>query len=235
MPDAVEIPGRFNGPLHSGNGGYTAGLLAGLVGGGDVAEVNLRSPVPLDRALDVVREDRSLRVLDGEALVADAHPVATVDAEVPEPVSVAEARAATQRYRGLSDGQFSHCFVCGRARDDALGVFAGQVDDRELVATPWTPPVWTADDSGAVRPEFVWAVLDCPTYFALYLGRELETGFLVRMSARTEAPVVAGEEQVVIAWPIERDGRKLHAGSAVLSAAGETLAIARALMIETSA
>ena len=38
----------------------------------------------------------------------------------------------------------------------------------------------------------------------------------------------------MIAWPIERDGRKLPAGSAVLSAAGETLAIARALMIEAA-
>jgi len=36
----------------------------------------------------------------------------------------------------------------------------------------------------------------------------------------------------VIAWPIEVDGRKHHAGSAVLSPAGEPLAIARALLIE---
>ena len=37
---------------------------------------------------------------------------------------------------------------------------------------------------------------------------------------------------VVIAWPLEVDGRKRRAGSAVLSADGETLAVARALMIE---
>lgn len=55
---------------------------------------------------------------------------------------------------------------------------------------------------------------------------------LARLTARIDAPIVAGEEHVVIAWPIEVDGRKHHAGSAVLSPAGEPLAIARALLIE---
>ena len=41
----------------------------------------------------------------------------------------------------------------------------------------------------------------------------------------------AGEEHVVMAWPIERDGRKHHAGAAVLSADGDVLAVARALLI----
>ncbi|MGA8219242.1 MAG: hypothetical protein WB771_11805 [Solirubrobacterales bacterium] len=36
----------------------------------------------------------------------------------------------------------------------------------------------------------------------------------------------------MIAWPIGADGRKRHAGSAVLSADGEYLAVARALLIE---
>ncbi len=46
VPDSLSIPARFNGPLDSGNGGYCAGLVAGLVEG--PAEVNLRRPVPLD-------------------------------------------------------------------------------------------------------------------------------------------------------------------------------------------
>ena len=36
----------------------------------------------------------------------------------------------------------------------------------------------------------------------------------------------------MIAWPISADGRKHQAGAAVLSADGEVLAAARALMIE---
>jgi hypothetical protein len=83
-----------------------------------------------------------------------------------------------------------------------------------------------------VLPEFLWAVMDCPTYFAVYPGDELPMSFLGRMSARVDGPVAAGEEHVVMAWPLETDGRKRHAGAAVLSADGEPLAVAHALMIE---
>ena len=110
-------------------------------------------------------------------------------------------------------------------------MFAGAVEGRDLVASPWTPPDWTADDAGRALPEFVWAVMDCPTYFAIYReGRPLS--FLGRMTARIDAPVIAGDEHVVIAWPISADGRKHQAGSAVLSADGDVLATARVLMIE---
>ena len=173
-----------------------------------------------------------MRVLDGEALVVEARSAPELDVEVPAPVSPHEAHLAAARYRGLSDGLFSRCFVCGRARKDAFGVFAGAVDGRQLVASPWTPPSWTADPAGRVLPEFVWAVLDCPTYFALYTNGELPMSVLARLTARIDAPVVAGEEHVVIAWPIETDGRKRHAGSAVLSPDGEALAVAHALLIE---
>jgi hypothetical protein len=231
MPDSLSVPSRFNGPLESGNGGYCAGLAAGFLEG--PAEVTLRRPVPLDTPLDVVREkDGSLRVLDGEELVIEALAVPEFEPEVPEPVSPDEARLAAARYRGRSDGLFSHCFVCGRAREDAFGVFAGQVDGRQVVASPWTPPSWAADADGHVLPEFVWAVLDCPTYFAIYMNEELPVSVLARLTARIDAPVVAGTEHVVIAWPLEADGRKRHAGSAVLSPDGEALAVARALLIE---
>src|SRR4029450_365875 len=111
--------------------------------------------------------DDALRVLDGATLVAEACAAPGLAVDVPEPVSPEEARRAAEHYRGLPDGPFSRCFVCGRAREDALGVFAGEVEGRQLVASPWTPPSWTADTAGRVLPEFVWAVLDCPTYFAL--------------------------------------------------------------------
>ena len=223
MSESFSIPRRFNGPLESGNGGYCSGVAASFLEG--PAEVSLRRPVPLDTPLDVVREDdSSLRVLDGEALVLEASSTPEFEVEVPAPVSPHEARLAAARYRGRSDGVFSRCFVCGRAREDAFGVFAGAVEDRQLVASPWTPPAWTADTAGRVLPEFIWAVLDCPTYFALYMEGELPMSVLARLTARIDAPVVTGEEHVVLAWPIETDGRKRHAGSAVLSPDGEALA-----------
>ena len=75
----------------------------------------------------------------------------------------------------------------------------------------------------------------CPTYFATYMDQELAMGVLARLAARTDGPVVAGEVPIVIAWPIGSDGRKRHAGSAVLSRDGEVLAVARALLIEPRA
>jgi hypothetical protein len=231
MPDSISIASRFNGPLQSGNGGYSAGVIASHVG--EAAEVSLRRPIPLDARLDVVRKaDGSARVLDGQTLVAEARSVPRFELEVPAPVSLHEAGLATARYRGLSHGMFSRCFVCGRGREDAFGVFAGAVDGRGVVASPWTPPSWTADGDGRVRPEFTWAVLDCPTYFALYQDGELPLSVLARITARIDGPIVAGEEHVVIAWPIETNGRKHHAGSAVLTTDGNLLAVARALLIE---
>jgi len=232
MGDTVAVPGRFNGPLESGNGGYSAGAIAAFVEG-DVVEVSLRSPVPLDSPLRVSHGGDALQVLDGETLVAEARPVDDLGIELPEPVDLEAARAASGRYRGLRGGPFSRCFVCGLDREDALGVFAGEVEGREMVASPWTPPAWAAEENGEVRPEIVWGVLDCPTYFAAYLRRDpLPVSFLVRQATRIEAPVRIGEEHVVVAWPLGADGRKHEAASAVLSADGEPLAIARALLVE---
>jgi hypothetical protein len=227
----VSIAARFNGPQRSGNGGYAAGALAAFVG--EPAEVSLRSPVPLDTELQVVsEEDGSMRMLDGETLVCEGRAAEALDLDVPEPVSVDEAREAMSRYRGLIDGEFCRCFVCGRARADSFEVFAGRVDGRELVASTWTPPAWAEADEGRVRTELIWAVLDCPTYFASHMEGELSAAMLARMTAEVVAPVATGVEHVVIGWPIEIDGRKHHAGSALFSADGKLLASARALMIE---
>jgi hypothetical protein len=230
VTETLVVPSRFNGPLESGNGGYSAGAIATYLGG--TAAVRLRRPVPLDTTLEISVEAGAARVLDGEELIAEAERADDFDLEPPESITLDAAQQASTRYRGLSDGQFSHCFVCGLAREDGFQVFAGEVEGRDLVASPWTPPEWTADEKGQVKPEFVWSVLDCPTYFATYLGEDLLTSFLAQMTARIDSRVAVGEEHVVIAWAIDVDGRKRIAGSAVLSADGDVLAVAKALLIE---
>ena len=213
MAETLSVPRRFNGPLQSGHGGYCSAVIAELVE--SPAEVTLRSPVPLDATLEVRREDGAVRVLDGEMLIAEGVSAPELDLEVPDAVSLDEARAARERYRGSTEGLFSHCFVCGPSARGRPWVFAGTVSGRELVASPWTPPEWTADEAGRVLPEFVWAVMDCPTYFAVYRDGELPMSFLGRMAARIDAPVASGEEHVVMSWPISVDGRKRLAGAAV--------------------
>jgi hypothetical protein len=152
------VPGRYNGPPGSANGGYMCGLVAGVLGG--VAEVTLRLPPPLDRELEVVREDGRVEIRDGEAVVAEAEGVA-LDVEVPPAVSVEEAAAASRRYAGFVHHAYNTCFVCGPGREDGLRVYAGPVEGRPgLVASPWTP-------GEEPRPELVWAALDCPSGWAV--------------------------------------------------------------------
>lgn len=231
LPETLSIPSRFNGPLDSGNGGYCSGLAARHIDG--PAQVTLRRPVPLDTPLPLHRDPNgSVRVLDGDALVLEARPAPDFELDVPAPVDPHRAHEATSRYRGAPDNLFRRCFVCSSIRDDSFGVHAGSVDGRPLVASPWTPPAWAADSTGRVLPEFMWAVLDCPTYFAAHMDTDLSPSVLARFTGRVDGPATAGEEHVVIAWPLDADGRKRHAASALLSADGTTLAVARALMIE---
>jgi hypothetical protein len=226
----ISVASRFNGPTESGNGGYTAGLLAAEVEG--PAAVSLRSPVPLDRPLELVREDGAVRALDGETMIAEAEPAEALALEVPAAVSIAQAHAAERLYAAPHESPFSQCFVCGPARADCMEVFAGAVEGREgLVATTWTPPAWSAGPGGEVRPEFVWAALDCPTYFAVY-GGELVLGFLVRQQVELRAPVAAETEHVIVSWPLAVEGRKRRAGAAVLAAGGDVLALGEALLVE---
>jgi hypothetical protein len=98
---------------------------------------------------------------------------------------------AKNSFAAPADGVIDHCFVCGRARDDGFCVFPGPVAGTDLVASPWTPPTWAADEDGLVRPEFVWAALDCPGYFALH-GADLELAFLARQQTEVLTPLRAG-------------------------------------------
>ena len=218
----VTIDARFNGPPGSANGGYTCGLLAELAG--EPVEVTLRRPPPLAQPLDVVARDGSLRLLDADAVVAEAVP-RDVALAAPEPVDADEAERAAGRYPGFERHAFPTCFVCGpqRAEGDGLRIFAGPVPGRDAFAAPWIAP----DD---VSPRLVWAALDCPGAIAVGFPDRGET-LLGRLAARVDRVPERGERCVVVAWPLGEDGRKLYAGTALFSGAGELLALARATWI----
>ena len=85
-----------------------------------------------------------------------------------------------------------------------------------------------------MRPEFVWAALDCPGAFAVELvGRG--TRVLGRLAVRIDERPRAGEEHVVIGWPLGGEGRRQEAGTALLDADGRLLAVGRAVWIEPRA
>ncbi len=85
-----------------------------------------------------------------------------------------------------------------------------------------------------VRPEVVWAALDCPSGIAAAeaAGLARDTAILLgRMTASLAVLPAAGAQCRVIAWPGGRDGRKLTAGSALLGPGGEVLAAARTVWL----
>lgn len=218
----VVFDRRYRGPLTSANGGYACGRLAAFVDAPEV-EVTLRLPPPLGRSLEVRLEGGSALLLDGAALVAEAHP-AGLALEVPPPVSLDEARAGRDRHVRIGEPIFAECFVCGtRDEEDGLGVYVGAVPGREPVhAAPVTFPESSS--------EVVWAAIDCPGAYAVGMeGRG--SVVLGRMTARVDRIPAAGETCVAAAWPLGEDGRKLFAGTALFGEGGELLARARQVWI----
>jgi hypothetical protein len=219
------IPRRYNGPRESANGGYTGGLVAALLGG--EAEVTLRRPPPLDTELEVALEldGTAVELRHDDAVVAQGR-VIEFELDVPQPVSLPEASEASMGYAGFAHHAYPTCFACGPEREDGLRVFAGPVQGRELVATPWTPP----ED---VAPEVVWAALDCPSGWAVD-DFQREGVLLGRMAARVVRLPRSGEPHVVAGWPVAYAGRKRYAGSALWTADGDVLAYARSTWIVPS-
>jgi hypothetical protein len=225
VAETLVIPRRFNGPPGSANGGYTCGLVAGLLGE-PVAEVTLRSPPPLETALGVERDAGGVRVTDGDVLVAEARG-AELKLEAPEPVSVEEAEAASRagEEHWSADHPFRTCVVCGpdRVPGDGYRLFPGELSDG-LFASVWTPE--------STAPEQTWAALDCPTSAPVANFGQGPAMVLARLTARLEAPVEPGRRHVVLSWPVGVDGRKRHAGAALYGQTGALLAVSRALWIE---
>lgn len=237
MPEAltaaVTIPARFNGPPGSANGGYTCGLVAELVGA-EVVTASLRAPPPLGRPLSVTRDGARVELSDGDAVVAEGAPDELL-LDVPAAISPDEAAAALAagRERWCAHHPFPTCFTCGPEREpnDGLRVFPGALRDG-MYAADWTPDESLGDGSGQVRPECVWAALDCPTYAPVANPAHRPPMVLARLTARLGCSVNVGERHALLSWPLEVDGRKRHAACALFDPDGRLLCASRALWIE---
>jgi hypothetical protein len=227
--ELVVIGRRFNGPPRSAHGGYCSGLLARRIRG--AAEVTLRAPPPLGRPLLLIRgETGDVELRDGDGLVAVARP-AELELDLPPAPTPERAAAATVRFAWGMEHPLPTCFACGidRAPGDGLRIFSGPTEATPAYAAPWRPARGLADRDGRVRPEFVWAALDCPSA-APFLGLDGAAGMLLgRLTARVVEPVAPRQPHVLGAWELGRDGRRLHSAAALWSAAGRLKAYARAL------
>ena len=213
---SLVVPHRFRGPANSGNGGWTAGSYAELLGEvGVTVEVTLKQPPPLDSPIEVTVEPGRVT-----SAVADARIVEAVTDPVPA-VAVAAARAAEASYPGWQSHPFPTCFSCGTGRDDGLRIFPGFVADGTVAAT-WTPT--------EVTVPITWAALDCSGAWAADISeRALVLG---RMTAQVDALPEIGRPYVVVGRHLSNDGRKVHTAVSLYDDAGHLLAHARQVWIE---
>ncbi len=229
----VVIDRRFNGPPGSGNGGYTCGVVANLLGEGP-AEVVLRAPPPLDRPLDVREAPGKVTLYDGETLIAEGRELERLELEVRGVLDPESGESARANYPWFDDHPFPTCFVCGprRPAHDGLEIFTGRFEDSELYASTWTPAAEYADGDGWVRSEIVWAALDCPTGLVALTSAEPTVGVLGTLAVSIDAPVAAGEQHTVTSWSFGIDGRKRPAAAVISGPDGKVKARSRALWIE---
>lgn len=228
----ITIPRRYCGPPESANGGWASGVVAERVRTSSerpVVSVRLASPPPLDRRLSLAAEPPAsdvdeVRLLDGDHLVATATAAPAFADDVAAAPTLAQARAAEQRYEGLVEHPFPTCFVCGTARDpaDALCLRPGPLDD----GTGRYAASWVPHDVGM---PLVWAALDCPGgWSAGIAGRPMVLG---TMAAHVLGPPVEGEPHVVVAWQRGSTGRRHLSGTALLGPDGALLARAEATWV----
>jgi len=230
----IVIDRQFRGPPNSGNGGYVCGVLARGLEGSVTAMI--RAPVPLDTPLAFEVDNTGNRLVgDGNLLIGQGAPARDPIADPPVIPTIAEARAASAGYYGHANRVHPPCFTCSNEREDGDGlrIFPGQLEGaaRGVLACTWTPHQSFADTSGAIEAEVVWAALDCPGFFA-WIEKEGRHGALLgTMTAEILSMPRAGEEYVVAAWPILRDGRKEMSGVALIDAGGRVIARAHQVWI----
>lgn len=230
---SITVLPRYCGQDNSGNGGYVAGLLASHIEG--PARVRLMNPPPLETPLAISGGDGIWEMRDGEHSVAAASAVHALQAP-PEPPGLFEAEAARLDYTTLEQHPCPQCFVCGPEREpgDGLQVFVGPVEGRDLYACNWQPRRDLLDVMGFIEPEFVWAVMECPGFFALGETNG-ELRLLGEMSGVIVQDVPGDRELIVYAWNRGSEGRKYFAGTAIADDSGRVYAQSEQTWIKLAA
>ena len=214
------VPSRFCGPPASGNGGWTAGALAGQLGL-EAVRVSLRMPPPLDTVMPVTVDGTVAAAPHEGAVVAQAEPGTR-----PRPVPAVPAEVArSTTFPDDVPHPFPTCFVCGPARavGDGLRILPGPLEDGRW-ATVWTP----AEDHATVP--VAWAAVDCVGGWAGGFGGR--TMVLAGMTATVDLLPGPGTEHLVVGELRRREGRKAWTAASLYSPEGVLAATAEHLWIE---
>jgi len=233
MNETLFVSKRFAGPPGMGNGGYVCGLMAGFFD--DAAQITLRRPVMLDTPLHLERPfPNTIHLCHDRQLIAEATPD-NLELELPHPPHIADILAAQKQIDYGRSHPFPHCFVCGpeRVPGDGLCIFPVPLPGQNMVAALWEPDKSLANGNDRIRPEYLWAALDCPGGIAAVADRPRPI-VLGRLSGRVFPGICAGERCVVVGWRLGGNGRKHVVGTALFTESGERLGYARATWIELS-
>jgi len=219
----------------------------------------LRAPIPLDAGMSVhhheaagqpsvtieIDADNTGETTGTRILIAEAR-LQPFNLDIPAPPNFQQALAVRHLAIPLQQRQDSPmpgslglhpiCFCCGAGHSTGLQVYAAPLGGQVAaplggqVAAAWQTRTEWGDADGQLPARFLWTALDCPGQLAYFHAGQL-TGLLGRMTASVHAKVQAGEPLVVTAWPINVDGKKHFAGSAIFNRQGELVAQAIAVWI----
>lgn len=233
----VTIDAQFHGPPGSGNGGYTCGLAATQLTEGP-ATVRLHRPPPLGVPLEVRRSEHRVELVESGQVVAAAQPWAGPDerAQAPTADQVDAAIATFDLADYDAHHPFPTCFTCGTRRDegDGLRLFPAAIASTSAVVWRWRADADLGDEAGLVRPEVMWAALDCPGGMAwMHGGDRSEPGPLVlgQLAVAIFRRPSVGEELIVSGWQDGAVDRRRRAGTAAWTADGELIAQGEATWI----
>lgn len=224
------IDRRFEGPTNITLGSHISGILFDEFTC-DTIEVSMQNPTPMGRALvlDTTDPDRVV-MYDGDTVLNIARP-ATLDLDLPGPLSRAQVRQATNQ--GI-EIDFPNCFGCGVARSaaDGLHLRSGIVEGQNLVAFEWVPnPTAVGVDAGQDIPKrMLVSALECPIARATSIGGMKaadELAVLGRMTTRLDGRPKAGESCYFVGWTVERVGRRIEIAGALRGWDGAVFAMSR--------
>ncbi|HBN26104.1 MAG TPA: hypothetical protein DD405_01380 [Desulfobacteraceae bacterium] len=229
MNKRIIIDHKYCGYKHIGNGGYVCGVVAGHIDG--AAKITLVTSPPVDHPMILEKTGKKVFLKNGDVIVAKGEPSSLKIDNIPAPPTFKEAVEASQKSIAAKGSLSPDCFVCGsnRLKGEGYRLFPGHLLKNESVAAPWIPHNSLADESGFIKPEFVWAALDCPGAYAVFDENIKGTILLGQLTADVRETLKPEEEYIVTGWKIGNQGKKYFAGSAVFSKKGKLCSVANSV------
>lgn len=224
---SITINKRFNGPPNSGNGGYTAGIIAANLPFS--SEITLRLPPPLDQPMNLLIKEKSATLFNGNTLIAEAK-VTDLQLNILPAISFEQANKAGIAANVYESSPFQKCFVCGANRPEGDGLnIRSRTIGHQKVAAPWIPYASLGAENGIVEEAFIWAALDCPGAWAIQ--DETQFYLLGRMATKIVQPIMVEKKYVIMGWVMETQGRKTWTGTAIYDEQGTVCAYAKGTWI----